>query len=360
MRILDRHIAREVLTSIAVVLAGLLVLFAFFDMLRELGDLQRTRAGFGVLLVYILLSLPAHVYELAPIAALIGAIFALTMLATHSEFVVMRVSGMSSWRVAGTLGRVGLVLALATFAFGEYVSPHSERLAQQLKLRAAGAPGALVAHGFLSGAWIKDEGSFINVRRVLADTSLSGVRIYQFDAQHRLQAISEAAEGDYLGGNRWALKNVMQTRFDETGVSVHRLPELQWSTVLNPDILAVLLVNPEQMSVTTLYAYVQHLRENRQKVGRYEAALWGKLTYPLTVVVMLLLALPFAYFNRRAGGVGGRIFAGIMLGLGFYLVSRLSSNLGAINDWPGALSAGLPTVVFLFAAAAAIGWLERR
>ena len=148
--------------------------------------------------------------------------------------------------------------------------------------------------------------------------------------------------------------------FDGDLARVQRLPEAIWFSALNPDILAVLMVVPERMSLSNLYSYIQHLAENRQKTDRYEIAIWKKLTYPLAVLVMMVLALPFAYLHDRMGAVSIKVFAGIMLGIGFQLLNGLFANLGVINGWPPLAAAITPSVLFLLAAAAMIGWVERR
>ena len=79
------------------------------------------------------------------------------------------------------------------------------------------------------------------------------------------------------------------------------------------DLLSVLMVLPERMSVATLVAYVNHLRENQQNSDRYEIALWKKLIYPFAALVMMALALPFAMSHERMGGVSVKVFLGVML-----------------------------------------------
>lgn len=357
MSTLLRYLSREIFGSILLVFSALLVLFAFFDLVRELDELGQGDYRFGYVLLYVLLSVPGHVYELFPIAALIGSVFALATLAANSEYTVMRVSGVSAQRMILSLTQVGLVLVALTFAFGELIAPHSERLAQQVRLKAM---STVVAQQFRSGLWVKDERTFINVQYVLPDNTLIGVKIYEFDPAHNLRSISFANQGDYQGENRWRLTEVVQTSFKDSRTSVNVIPQAEWKSVLNPDILSVLLVVPEQMSAWNLHQYVEHLRENKQKTSRYEIALWSKLIYPFAVLVMLVLALPFAYYQKRVGGVGAKIFAGIMLGLGFHLMGRMFAHLGSINDWAPLFSAIFPTLVFLAVALAMIWWVERR
>ena len=193
---------------------------------------------------------------------------------------------------------------------------------------------------------------------VLPDTTLRGVRIYEFDGESRLRSISFAQRGRYQSGRRWLLQDVVQTEFEDMRTSVHEFAELEWQSVLDPDLITVLLVKPEQMSAWNLYSYAQHLEENRQKTLRYEIALWTKFVYPLAVLVMMVLALPFAHFQRRQAGVGAKIFAGIMLGLVFHFLNRLFSHLGLLNDWPPFATAILPTAIFLSVAIAMMWWQE--
>jgi lipopolysaccharide export system permease protein len=357
MRTLRRYLTREIVTATALVFVALLMLFAFFDLVEQIKDLGRGSYRMRHVVFHVLLSVPNHVYELFPIAALIGTLFALAQLVESSEYTVMRTSGLSVTRMATTLVGVGVLFATLTFVFGEFVAPPAEQLA--LRIRSQAITG-LVAQEFRSGLWIKDDKSFINVGEVMPDSSLRNVRIYEFDEIHRLRSISRAESGNYLQERRWRLKNIMQTNFEERKTSVAAMGEASWQSVLDPALLNVLLVKPDKMSAWRLYSFAQHLRENRQKTLRYEIALWTKLLYPIAVLVMMVLALPFAYFQRRHGGIGAKIFAGIMLGLAFHFLNRLFGHLGLLNEWPPILSAILPTLLFLNIAVGMLWWQERR
>lgn len=357
MRILHRYLVHEVLGGTLLVLSGLLMLFAFFDLIDELGDLGKGNYNLARILGFVLLSLPGHVYELLPIAALIGTLFALSQLVAHSEFTVMRASGMSVSQVVYSLVKSGTVVVVLTLLFGELIAPASEKTAQQVKLKAT---SALVAQEFRSGLWVKDAASFVNVREMLPDTTLRGIKIYEFDRNARLRAISHAEKGEFQAENRWKLHDVSQTLFEGDSARVAKLPEAEWRSEINPDLLGVLLVVPEQMSAWNLFFYIRHLKENQQSTTRYEIAMWGKLFYPFASWVMMLLALPFALFHARTGGVSAKIFTGIMLGLGFHLLNRIFAHLGLLKEWPPLFSAAFPTLAFLGVAMGLMWWRERR
>ncbi|MDD5250024.1 MAG: LPS export ABC transporter permease LptG [Rhodocyclaceae bacterium] len=357
LKIYERYLAREIYAATALVLAAFLALFAFFDLIHEFEDLGKGGYQLHHAVMYVTLTMPGRVYELFPIAVLIGTLYGLTLLARHSEITVLRASGLSTRAMLLSLGKIGSVFVLLTFVFGEYIAPPAEKAAQELRLKAT---SALVAQEFRTGLWVKDELSFVNVRDVLPDTSLREIRIYQFDVKNQLLSISEAASATFLPPDHWLLKNVAQTLFDGDRARVTRIPELEWRSALNPDILSVLMVVPERMSVTTLYAYIRHLADNQQKTDRYEIALWKKLFYPLAALVMMALALPFAYTHNRMTAVSIKVFAGVMLGITFHMLNGLFSHLGVINSWPPFFSAITPSAMFLVAAGGMLWWVERR
>ncbi|HJW04136.1 MAG TPA: LPS export ABC transporter permease LptG [Azospira sp.] len=354
----QRYLSREVLIGTLMVLAAFLALFGFFDLINELQSIGKGSYGLQHALLYVLLTLPGRVYELMPIAVLIGALFSLSTLARHSEITVLRAAGLSTRDLLLTLFRVAGLFALLTFLIGEFVAPPAERVAQQLRLRAQG--GVVAASDFRTGLWVKDEHSFVNVQTVSPEARLKGVRIYEFDDQRQLKSVSDAEEGEYLPPSSWRLTGVVQTRLEGNTSRVEKKGEVLWQSALNPDILSVLLVVPEHMSVWHLTSYIKHLADNHQKTDRYEIAMWKKVVYPLAALVMVALALPFGYTHNRVGGVSLRIFSGVMLGVFFHMLNGLFSNLGVINSWTPFSSAIAPSALFLLAAVVMIWWVERR
>lgn len=358
MNVLTRYLAREIIGATVLVLLAFLGLFVFFDFINEVDAVGRNGYQLHHAVVYVALIIPGRVYELLPVVVLIGSLYALTNLARNSEITVMRASGMSTVRLLRVLGGIGMVFVVLTFVFGEYIAPPAERAAQEWRLNAT---GSAVSQQLRSGLWVKDGGRFINVQTVMPDRSMHNVRIYEFDADQNLLSISEAARGEYDADQRsWRLEQVTQTRFLGTRIELAPLPELTWRSELSPDVLSVLMVVPERMSVGTLFAFIRHLQENRQNADRYQIALWKKISYPFAVLVMMALALPFAFTHDRMGGVSAKVFVGVMLGVGFHLLNGLFSNLGVINGWQPALAALTPSLLFLVAAASMLYWVERR
>ena len=356
-RTLERYFARQIYAAVALVMAGFLALFAFFDLVNELGDLDIGEYHLREILVYVALSVPAHAYELFPVVVLIGTLYVLAYLASNSEYTVMRAAGYSPRNAGATLIKIGLAFVIVTFILGEWIAPVAEQAAQTLKMR---AKSSLIGQELKSGLWFKDDLSFINVREARQDNALTGVRIYEFDKEYKLSLARSADRAEYLGNGTWRLHGVAQTRLTAQGPRPEKLKELEWHTALTPDLLNVLIVAPERMSAWRLYKYTEHLAENKQKTERYEIAMWKKLVYPIATLVMMALALPFAYMHARTGLLGAKVFLGIMLGIAFHMLNSLFSHIGLLQNWPPFTSAVLPSVAFLAAAMVMMWWVERR
>ena len=358
MNLLTRYLSREVYFNIGLVFFALIMLFAFLDLIHELSEMGQGQYHLGYVLLFVALTIPGHIYELFPVAVLVGTISALVQMASNSELTVYRSSGASLWQMVGALFKIALPLVMLSFVCGELLAPSSERMAQQLRLQAQNAQVSLKE--FRSGVWVKDERNFVNVKDVMPDTSLANIDIYQFDETYHLQSITNAKRANFIEDGRWRLEEVLETRFNKAGASINVQPLKEWRSALSPGIFSVLLVIPEQMSAWNLYQYVEHLRDNRQKSARYEIAMWNKLVYPFALLVMMVLALPFASYHRRAGGIGAMMFIGIVLGLVFHFVGRLFASLGALNGWQPFFSATAMTGLFLLFGMLMLWWTERR
>jgi lipopolysaccharide export system permease protein len=270
---------------------------------------------------------------------------------------VMRASGLSPRRAGLILAKVGIAFVVLTFVIGEWVAPWSEEQAQKVKLRAM---SSMIGQDLESGLWFKDEGSFINVREARQTHQLGGVRIYDFDSEYRLRQITLAERAEYAGKGIWRLQETVQTQFTPEGPRTRRYPESDWRSRVTPDMLDALIVRPERMSAWALHKYTEHLQGNRQKTERYEIALWKKLFYPIAALVMMALALPFAYMQARAGMVGVKVFLGIMLGIFFHMMNSLFAHIGLLQNWPPLSAAIVPSAAFLAAAMLLMWWVERR
>lgn len=376
MKVLQRYFAVEIIRSVFFVTLALLALITFFDLMAELRSVSQNGYQLQHAFLYVILGIPNNIYDFMPIAVLIGTIYVMAQFAQNSEFTIMRASSMSSKVAAIMLGKVAFVFIIGTFILGELVAPISEKTANKVKLNATGAS---VTQGFRSGLWAKDlihhngvEGlvtgsRFFNVKEVLPDRTLIGVKIYEFDTDFHLTKEINAQSANYAEKNIWQLVEVTETHFPKNLVTEEMSSEntLKYKSKkivseITPDILAVLFIDdPDHMSAYDLFSYAQHLNESKQNAERYKVAFWKKLTYPFTVLVMMALALPFAFLHARNGGISLRIFSGIMIGMVFYIVNSLFSHVGLLNTWPAFLTAIFPSILFFILAMLGLRYVER-
>jgi len=387
MTILQRYFTVNIVQAVAFVLAALLGLTAFMDLTVELPNVGKDGYEFQHALLYVLLLMPGHVYQAMPVAALIGTIYAMAQFASTSEFTIMRASSMSTRMAAGMLFKIGVLFVLATFVFGELITPRTAPWAEKMRLSAR---GATVSAEFRSGLWTKDvvrangmsgevTGSrFFNVRQITPEGALIDARIYEFDNAFRLRSLTTAARATFQGDNNWRLEDVSVTSFsnsralpkagepalplfgqETSAVGTEKFATKDLITEITPKILSVSTSDPDRMSANELAVYTRHLAENKQETERFKIAFWKKLIDPLAVFVLMGLALPFAYLHTRSGGVSLKIFIGIMVGVSFQLINTLFSHLGLLSTWPAFVTAIAPSLLFLTLAFGALWWVER-
>ncbi|RQU78417.1 LPS export ABC transporter permease LptG [Burkholderia cenocepacia] len=381
MRLYEKYFARQIYVTFIFILFAFSGLFFFFDLISELNSVGHGNYKFGYAVLRVALQTPSRFYEIIPVAALISAIYVFAQMAANSEFTIFRVSGLATNQALRSLLKIGVPLVIVTYLIGEFVGPYADQLSERVRLQALGAS---VSSNFQSGVWVKDTLAarengeqvtrFVNVGSLSPDSTISNVRIYEFDSKFQLQNVRIAQSGRYEPPGHWLLTGVTETELTpikpisgqpaDALNPVYRsqqvsLPEYRLRSDLTPQILSVLLVSPERMSIINLFRYIQHLRENQQDTQRYDIALWRKLLYPFAVFVMLVLSLPFAYLHTRAGVVGVKVFGGIMLGMSFQLLNTLFSHIGTLNTWPAPLTAATPGLIYLALGLFALKWVDR-
>ena len=381
MKTVRRLLYRDIVWSVVFVAIAFLSLFYFIDFVDELENVGRNGYTLGHAVVHGLLALPGHFYELFPIAVLIGTIYAMARLAQSSEFTILRTAGLGPGRALRLLAIPGFAFAALTLVVGDYVVPISERKAVSLQ---AGARGGLQYGG--GGAWLKERRAAppgqplqersisINISGTGTALQLLGVRIFEFDTDGRLRSQIEARSGQVQNNGLWQLRDVQRADWPApsvsqaarqaagqaaAGVQLFSLPQLDWPSSLDAGVVAAALLPVQTMSTLDLWRYTSHLADQDQAVQQYEIQFWKKALYPLACVVMVALALPFAYLHARAGGVSYKVFGGIMLGISFVLLNNASGHLGLLRHWTPWLAAAAPSGLYLLISMGAFAWLVR-
>ena len=379
MRLLDLYLGRTILNQVLLVMSVLAGIFMFVTFVDQISYLGTGRYGLWDAMWFVLLSTPRIIYEVFPMAVLLGAILGLSLLALGSELIVMRSSGISISQITVAALKLGVVLAVFALVIGEFVAPRSETMAQ--RVRAAALESSIERKGNF-GLWMRDKNMYVNIGEVLPDLTLQDVRIFEFDGAGQLRLLLSADIGrphersidvdrlkksatsvrdecDQDAGEHWHLQQVQQTIIDEQGrVDPDSDPDLRacWYTPVTPQMMSIFLVQPEQLSIGQLRHYIGHLAANSQDTRHFELAYWSKLVLPLSMGVMLILAIPFVFGNLRAGGMGRNLFIGIMIGMVFFAANKALGYIVLVYNLPPIAGATLPTVVFLLAAV----WLYRQ
>ena len=367
MKTIRRLIYGEIVSAVAFVTLGFLSLFFFFDFIDEVQLLERYAAT-GYKLVhavsYVALTMPTHLYGLLPIAVLIGTIIVMANFAKSSEFTILRTSGLGPWRALKTLVVLGFGFVLLTFAIGDYIAPAADRTAQLLKARYQGS----ITVG-QTGAWLKERQGqaqyAVNVKALEADNSMRGVRLFEFDQQGFLMSLSEAQTGSFAKDNAWNLSGVNRSEFPARGQDSALIKRMQldsfiWPNKISSEMVSAALLKPDRMKTVDLFQYIQHLKANSQTAQRYEIEFWRKVFYPLSCLVMVVLALPFAYLQFRGGSVATYVFGGVMAGISFFLLNNLFGYMGNLQSWQPWLTAALPGLIYSLLSLTAFGWLVLR
>lgn len=384
MNTVRRLIYREVLTAIALVAVGFLALFFFFDLVDELQDIGKSLGLPGATqpyelrhaLLYVTLLIPNHLYELLPISVLIGTIFVMARLAQSSEYTILRTSGLGPWRALKLLLAVGAVFVVMSFLVGDYVAPMSARAAQLVKAKFQGD----LTLG-QTGAWLKEKQTYnnyvVNVKTLSRNNTMTNLKIYEFDNKGLVSSITQATTATFGQDNSWLLSNATRDEFSiiasqarqavasaptkkTSAIKRSTLAELRWPTGITQEMVSVALLKPERMGTLDLFNYVRHLDSNGQTAQRYEIELWRKVFYPLSCLVMVILALPFAYLHFRSGGISTYVFAGVMIGISFFLLNNVFGYIGNLQNWTPWLTAATPGLLYAIASLGAFGWLVLR
>lgn len=374
MKTLRKLIYRDTISAIGFVALAFLAMFFFFDLLDEMGSVGRQYGdvtyNIGHALLAVSLAQPNHLYELLPIAVLIGSIFVMARFAQSSEFTIMRTSGLGPWLALRTMLVLGAGFVVLTVAVGDYIAPAAERLSLAAQAKYMGKTSTVGA----TGAWLKEKGKngtlAVNVRAVRADGALTGIRIFEFDNQGRITLQLHAESGQVQqSADSWLLDNVQLNRFNySTTDHATGAPELiretsvqmEWPTQITSEMLIAAVHKPDRMPTLELFQFIQHLKSNDQSAQKYEIEFWRKVFYPLSCLVMVVLALPFAYLHFRSGGIAGYVFGGVMAGISFFLLNNVFGYAGNLQNWSPVLTAAAPGLIYTMLSLGAFAWLVIR
>lgn len=343
MKILNRYISRGLLSTFVLALSVLVGLFSFFTLADELGDTGRGDYGTWEAIQYVALSTPSLIAELLPIAAVIASMAALGVFASNRELVAMRVAGVSQWRLALSLCRSGIPMIILSLLLTEFIAPVGEQTAHNLR---SVAISKQITMRSKFGFWSRDGNNYINIRRLLPDNKLEDIYVYEFNNKNELLASYHAQNAEYIE-DTWVLYDVKKTIVDKNYVDAKRISTLVWDAKFNPEVINLVTIKPEHLSMYGLYRYIGFLNENDQNADVYWQAFWKKLIKPFSILLMLILAIPLINAHSENKNTGQRVFIGALIGISFHLVSQVFLHIGIVFNFAPIVSVTLPTLVVL-------------
>jgi lipopolysaccharide export system permease protein len=343
MKALDRYVAIHVIVGTAFALAIVLAVFTFIAFIDELGGVGRGEYTYAHAARYVLLTTPLRAFTLFPIAAVVGSLLGLGVLAANRELTAARAAGISVARISTAVMKGAVVLLVVAVFVGEVLAPRTETVARDQRAEAMGEQWAAQTS---TGFWARDGNSFIHIGEVLPGNRLGKVDIYEFDEGGRLRVATRAQTAVYEDGT-WHLTGLRQSEIGDDGVVQRRIERAVWSSGFRPDLVKVVRIDPEGLSAMGLGRYIQYLRTNGLSAARFQLALAKKFVYPIACAVLIYLTLPLVLGRLGAVGVGQRVVVGSLLGIAFHILNEASGHVGLVYGVNPYLSATLPTALFL-------------
>lgn len=343
MKILSLHIGRHVIKGALMALAILVSIDLVFAFSAEATDIGQGDYDFGKSLLYVFLTAPRRAYDFMPMAAIVGSLVMLGSLASDSEFTAMRSAGISIGQISLAIIKAGLVLVAIALILGEVITPFSEPYAQQMRSFARTQSTALKSE---HGIWARDGLNFVNILHIRPGGELRGLDIYEFDKDYRLRLTTHAGSARFEG-DAWVLFDIEQIQVKNNRIEFTHYEKAHWEALLNPELLSVLTVKPEQLSIWKLTTYIEYLKINELESKPYEFALWRKIMAPAAILVMLFLSVPFIFSSLRTTGAGQRTLIGIVLGVVYLIFTNVTGRVGEIYNLDPMLSNIIPSLLFL-------------
>ncbi|OCG02975.1 LPS export ABC transporter permease LptG [Gilliamella sp. wkB112] len=340
--ILDRYIGKTILYTIGL---SLFLLISLSGIIRFIDQLRKIKVDYDAISVgiYSLLMVPKDLEVFFPMAALLGALIGLGMLASSSELIVMETSGFSRYKIAKAVMKTALPLVLITMAIGEWVAPISEQTARNMRSEKIYGNSLMAEQGSL---WTKDGNDYVYIGHVDSDNSISNINIYSVD-NNKLLSVTHAANGVFQDGV-WNLTQIDKNDFTQPNKVIgSNMISMQWKTNITPDKLSIVAFDPDSLSASGLYQYAQYLESSGQDTKYYDLLFWKKLIKPISVAVMMLLALSFIFGPLRSVSMGIRVVIGISFGFLFYIADNLFAQISIVIGIYPIIGSLLTSFVFL-------------
>lgn len=353
MNRLAKYIITGVLKGTTMVVVALVTVGSVIEFVGQLDDVGIASYGIQEALLYIALRMPHKIFDVLPAAALLGSLLSLGNMAVHRELVVMRTSGVSQYRLLGAVGAAGVVLLVVMLLLGESLAPSLGAYARTMRAEALLED---VDTASARSTWFKDGNRIFNLRRPRNGGEFDlAVRVFELDGETRIDRIAKADQVTTVSADVWEMLGYAQTSFDgAVPASASREPQVQQDYGLNPELLELSEVRADLLDTPRLDRYITYLQSNGLDASQYLAAYWGRVANGASVVLMAILALPFVLGGLRSAGTGARMIFGLIIGLGYFVLVRLSAQIGEVFSLDPVVAAWAPGALLLLVTSLAV------
>ena len=314
-RILAKYVVKTSVLAMLGATAVLSILQILFTYLGELSDLKEGYTAWNAL-QYVLWGAPRYLYDILPISALIGAVLGLGSMASNSELIVMRASGVSLWRIVGWVMRSALLLVILSFVLSEFVVPYTSEQAKSIK-----SHRSVTALGEVKGYWAREGQRFIYIDYANAQGTLKNVQVLDFDDEYRLKSLLNAEQGQFAKDGQWELQKSAQVNILANGQSqVVRQDQQALALALQPKYVHMVTIDPEDLAPSQLVSFMTYMNEYSQIPKTYLLAFWKNVGSPFALLALVLIACSFIFGPLRQQSMGFRLVIALFVGLGFYYI----------------------------------------
>jgi len=268
-------------------------------------------------------------------------------LATTNQLIVLRISGMSIYKLTFLTMKTALIFVIAIIIIGEIVAPIAS---DEAKRGRSEALDLSIASQSQEGFWIRDGDNFINVQKNIDGKLFSDLTIIEVNSSNNIATVltSDKAlfDGKSLKMDNAEIFSINDSN-DIDDISIKERNSYSKIVSFDQDLIDSLKKEPDELTTWNIIKQIQFLSDNKLSSGIFEVELYKRLIKPITLMAMILLAMLFVFGSTREVTLGRKIFFGMSLGLSFEMISRIAGAMALGLDFNPLMSTVLPTIVVI-------------
>lgn len=341
---LSRYIIVSILRGFFLVGLILVALFSLILLIEELDEVGTNSYTVLLALQYVLLHVPQLVLDFATVISLIGAVIALGALVNNNELVAINSLGGTPRHIIVSVMSAAVLLMGLVFLLAQFVTPHTVQAAKVMRSLALSQQSDTV-NG--DGFWAQKDKQFLHIQEIRFGRIPAKLEIFKFNEDYQLHTYIQAEQVDIQQDDVWLLTDVSLKTLTDTGFKTEQREQWLWTSFLDASQLGIIVSEPQSLSLTDLYRYIQGLKERDAQSYHFEIMFWQKCFIPAAGIMMILLGMLFVFGSQRVMSASQRTVLGILAGVGFYIYTQVITHFGVSQLWAASVVALLPSATVL-------------